>query len=146
MWSQNHWNSLYSQSRKFARSCFFFLQAKTNKWEQHLNAGWVLGTWGTASAWLYSHCAEHTRFIMPVGWPKAKLSWIIRKKIQLILYHDITWGSNERNFLFMCFHFNLGFCKNALTIDVTLSPDHDQDFPTPTPCFVHCRKIEFCCY
>lgn len=106
----------------------------------------MLGTQGAASACLCPHCEEHTRFIISVGWPKAKLSWIIRRKIQLILYHGLTWGSNEKNLLFMCFHLNLGFCKNALKIDVTLSPDHDWDFPYSTPCSVHCRKIEILCY
>ena len=128
--SQNHWNNWNSQRRKIERSCFFS-QAKTNKWEQCLTPQWVLATWGTASAWLYPCCAEHMRFIMSVGWPKAQLSWVTRRKIQLILNHGITWGSNERNFPFMCFRLNLGSHKNALKLDVTLSPDHGHDFPNP---------------
>lgn len=46
----------------------------------------------------------------------------------------------------MCYHLNLDSCKNALKLDVTLSPDHCRDFPNPKafmPCSLHWQGNTF---
>ena len=42
----------------------------------------------------------------------------------------------------MSFHLNLASCKNALKLNITLSPDHGHDFPKPKAfmsCSLHWR-------